>query len=121
MAHQLERIEWVQYWAEDCTADMPRVLMIGDSISVGYCSPVYARIREKYGAVTVSTSKALDHPRFAAEIAALAGAEDFRYEWISFNNGLHGFQLTDEEYRLHYGETVDFLRDRWPGARLVLP
>ncbi len=120
MSHQLERIEWVQYWAEDCSVGGPRVLMIGDSISVGYRSAVFARIREKYGAVTVSTSKALDNPRFCAEIDALASSEGFDYRVIHFNNGLHGFQLTDAEYEEHYGKTVDFLLARWPDARLIL-
>ena len=120
MAHQLESIEWVQYWAENCTIPGPRVLMIGDSISVGYRSAVFARIREKYGAATVSTSKALDNPHFTAEIDALASSEGFEYRVIHFNNGLHGFQLSGDEYRTHYEETVRFLRDRWPDARLIL-
>ena len=120
MAHQLERIEWVQYWAEDCTEDVPRILMIGDSISVGYRSAVFARVRGTYGCATVSTSKAIDNPRFCAEIDALASSEGFEYPVIHFNNGLHGFQLTDGEYREHYGKVVDFLRVRWPGARLIL-
>ena len=29
----LERVEWTQYWAESCDVNLPRVLMIGDSIS----------------------------------------------------------------------------------------
>ena len=120
MAHQLERIEWVQYWAEDCSVPGPRVLMIGDSISVGYRSAVFARIRERYGAATVSTSKALDNPRFCAEIDALASSEGFDYRVIHFNNGLHGFQLADDEYREHYVKTADFLLARWPDARLII-
>ena len=119
MKYQLEAIEWVQYWAEDCTKGGPRVLMIGDSISVGYRSEVFARVRDTYGCVTVSTSKALDNPRFCAEIDALAGFE-FEYRAVHFNNGLHGFGLSEEVYREHYEKTVDFLAARWPEARLIL-
>ena len=120
MNHQLEQIEWVQYWAEDCTKKMPHVLLIGDSISVGYRSPVLARIGDRYGITVISTSKALDNPHFCSEIKALAEAEGFAHPIVHFNNGLHGFQLSEEVYRQEYRDAVLYLRALYPESRMIL-
>ena len=86
----LEEIEWTQYWVEDTRRDKKRVLLIGDSISVGYRSEVHKRLNGEAYVTAISTSKALDNPVLIREIDFYARAEDFEYEAIQFNNGLHG-------------------------------
>lgn len=120
MPNKLEAIEWTQYWSENCGADLPRILLIGDSISVGYRSPVYQRMKEKFNVTTVSTSKAIDNCHFLPEIRFLAEEEGFDYRAVHFNNGLHGWHLSTEEYRDCYRRAIEFLLEAFPGVPLIL-
>lgn len=116
----LETIEWTQYWVEDTARDRKRVLLIGDSISVGYRSAVHSRIKDRYYVSAISTSKAVDNPNFVKEIDFLAREEEFEYEIVHFNNGLHGFHLSDADYEKGYDAAVKSLRAAFPNARLML-
>lgn len=116
----LETIEWTQYWAENCREDTPRLLMIGDSISVGYRHAVFERLHGRLGAVTISTSKAADNTSFLREIRFIASEEGFRYPVIHFNNGLHGGHLSTEAYAEACEKAVRFLRENFPEAKLIL-
>lgn len=118
--NRLEDIEWTQYWAENCNKNKPFVLMIGDSISVGYRHFVYENIKDRYCAVTVSTSKAIDNRSFLKEIEFIASEEGFGYSVIHFNNGIHGYHLSTEEYALYYDEAVKFLISTYPDAQIIL-
>lgn len=116
----LEDIEWTQYWAENNSRSLPRILLIGDSISVGYRRPVYERISDSLCAVTVSTSKALDNSSFFGEIKFIAREEGFDYSAVHFNNGLHGFHLSTAEYAELYEKAVRLLIEEFPDAAKVL-
>jgi len=116
----LERIEWTQYWVENSGRDKNRILLIGDSISVGYRSPVQERVLDTHYISAISTSKAIDNDNFIPEIRFLAAEENYTYDVIHFNNGLHGFHLDDAGYEAGYRKTIEFLRAEYPNARLIL-
>lgn len=117
---QLEPIEWTQYWAENTGKDKPRVLLIGDSISVGYRSHVQAEILDTHYITAISTSKALDHPAYIRELLFFAEQENYAYPIIHFNNGLHGFHLNAEDYGRHYRKVLSALRQAYPESEIVL-
>lgn len=45
---------------------------------------------------------------------------DYSYSLVQFNNGLHGWHLSTEEFARLYEETVIYIRQSQPNARLVL-
>ncbi|MBQ8310097.1 MAG: SGNH/GDSL hydrolase family protein [Clostridia bacterium] len=117
---QLESIEWTQYWSEDTRRDKKRVLLIGDSISVGYRSEVHKRLGGDAYVTAISTSKGIDNPNLIREIDLYAHAENFEYGAIHFNNGLHGFHLDDNGYRAGYEQVILYFKEHYAGVRLIL-
>lgn len=108
--HQkLETYEWDNVWLEHAPDNqMPRAMLIGDSISCGYRHLVTELADGKWYADGIGTSKALDNDYFPKLIDYVLAQENGR-EVIQFNNGLHGWHLSDGEYRKYYTVMVDFL------------
>ena len=65
------------------------------------------------------TSKAVDNPFFADSVRIFAKQQGER-RVILFNNGLHGFHLTVEEYTEGYEKLISFLRREFEKTPLVL-
>ena len=119
--YKLENIEWTQTWFEQSEPrDKARVLLIGDSISVGYRSPVHKELGGEWYVTAHSTSKALDNPWFMEEIAMTAKQVGYTYDHVHFNNGLHGWHLSEEEYREGYEKAILGLKELFPNARISL-
>ena len=93
-----ERIEWNDVWITNADKpDLPRVLLIGDSITRGYFSEVEKRMEGKAYCARLTTSKCVSDPFFADEVALVL--EQYPVAVIHFNNGLHGWGYTEEQYR----------------------
>lgn len=120
-SEKLETYEWDNVWWEHArTTGVPRVLYIGDSISCG-TRPQANRLAEgKLFFDGFGTSKAVDNPFFGESLKLFAAQEGER-SVILFNNGLHGFHLSDEgEYAACYEEMVAFLRKEFPETPIFL-
>ena len=113
-----EDIEWCQfYWFSTGAVQLPRVLLIGDSIVAGSRSEVADRLAGEVAVAAFSTSKIVGDPAIYRELAlALA---DYPIDLIYLNNGLHGLDCDDELYRRGLADLVDFLRINAPRTRLV--
>ena len=117
-AAQRERIEWAQIrWENTGDTKLPRVLLIGDSISVGYGGFVKKRLAGKANVDTLATSKAIDDPAFLKETAYMM--EDYQHAVVHFNNGLHGGHVTDAAYEENLRQYVKKLREWSPHAKLI--
>lgn len=67
-----ERIEWADIWVTDANKnDLPRVLLIGDSITKGYFSEVEKHLAGKAYCARLTTSKCVSNPSFADEVQLL--------------------------------------------------
>lgn len=115
-----ENIEWSQTWREDVNKTEKRVLLIGDSIVVGYRSVVNRMLEGKMGVTAYSTSKAINNPYYMDEIALLMKQEENKYEAIQFNNGLHGGGNSTEEYIAYYEKAVRAVMALCPGTPVIL-
>lgn len=105
----LETYEWDNPWWEhtENTAS-PRVLYIGDSISRGTLFQINKLADGKILFDNFATSKALDNPFYIPSLE-LFRSQQQRCDAIIFNNGLHGWHLSDEEYKSGYEKMLDFL------------
>jgi len=116
-----EAKEWTQLWYDETMEnDAPRAMLIGDSITVGYTIPVNQYLNGKLHVDSIATSKGLDHPFYNEEIDLFARQFGFEYRVIHFNNGLHGWHLSAEEYEKLYEEKILWLKERFPKAKLAL-
>jgi hypothetical protein len=113
-----ERIEWVDIWFTDADKEaLPRVLMIGDSITRGYFGQVEKALAGKAYCGRYTTSRSVCDPVFFQELALVLGQYD--YEVIHFNNGLHGWGFSEEAYAAGFEKFLDALKAQAPEAALV--
>lgn len=104
-----ESIVWDDTWIH--WLDQPaatRALYIGDSISRGIRVVGNGMFGTKLFFDTFSTSKSLDNPYFFPTLRMFADQQPHR-EAVLFNNGLHGWHLSEAEYGELYGAFVDEL------------
>jgi hypothetical protein len=115
---QRENIEWTDVWFPNSNNhDLPRVLLIGDSITRAYFPAVEGILKGKAYCARIATSKAIGDPALPAQLAAFLGEEKF--DVVHFNIGMHGWEYTEDEYRRYLPELLEANRKGAPGAKLV--
>lgn len=115
-----EGIEWQDTWIEggDKTdAALPRVLLLGDSISRQYRGKVSELLKGKARVANSAGSHCVGDPMLAAANAAVL--DGYAFDVIFVNNGLHGWDCSDDDYAVFLGDYLDFLRAQAPKAKLV--
>lgn len=123
MTVQLERIEWGEFrWDEADKTDMPRVLLIGDSITKGYRPHVAEEFKGIASIDLMASSRGLDNPAFARELRYVTVESGYNYRVIQFNNGLHGFHSSAEAYEAGLDRVLTSLMKLREdgGAKIVL-
>ena len=113
-----ERIEWADIWVTDADKDdLPRVLLIGDSITRGYFGQVEKQLEGKAHCARLTTSKCVSDPWFPDEVQLLL--KQYRSAVIHFNNGLHGWGYSEEKYRDGLLRLMETFEKHAPNAKLV--
>lgn len=113
-----ERIEWADIWITNADAnDLPRVLMIGDSITRGYFSGVEKALEGKANCARLTTSRCICDPVFFEELEMVL--RQYPFKVIHFNNGLHGWGYTEAQYARAFPKLLDCLRRHSPEAKLI--
>lgn len=113
-----ERIEWCDIWIPDANAGkLPRVLLIGDSITRGYSTAVEKRLAGKAYVARLATSAFISDPSLLDEIALVLDHNHF--DVIQFNNGMHGWGHSEAEYRQAFPAFLAAIRQHAPQAKLV--
>ena len=89
-----ESIEWLDLWMPKTNEEgLPRVLLIGNSITRQYYPEVEKQLEEKAFVARLSTSKSLGDPGLLQEIALALGYHQF--DVVHFNNGMHGWEYSE--------------------------
>lgn len=115
-----EKYEWQDTWIEEGQTqetDLPRVLMLGDSISRQYRGTVGRLLAGKAHIANAAGSHCVGDPLLAAANAAVLDA--FKFDVITVNNGLHGLDCPDGDYAKFLAEYIDFLRAKAPSATIL--
>jgi hypothetical protein len=113
-----EEFEWANiWWDHPDDHRLPRVLLVGDSISVGYCPAVTERLAGKARVDRLSNSRGINDPALLRETIYVLGESP--YAAIQFNNGLHGWHIPDEVYATCLRQYLQLLGHYQPHARLI--
>jgi lysophospholipase L1-like esterase len=113
-----EGTEWLDVWMPEANAKgLPRVLLVGDSITRGYGPRVEQQLKGKAYVARLATSKSVGDPALLAEVALVLGQA--RFDVIHFNNGLHGFGYTENDYRKAFPDLIATMKQGAPGSKLI--
>src|SRR5207247_9694343 len=100
-----EAFGWCDIWISHANqTNLPRVLLIGDSITRGYYPEVEKRLTGKAFVARLSTSRFVADPVLLKEIALVL--DETRFDVIHFNNGMHGWQHSEAEYQKAFPQIV---------------
>ncbi len=93
-----ERFEWIHSWCDETQqGDLPRVLLVGDSITHGYQAKVREFLRGVCYVDYVATSYAVDTKMYNELIKNFV--KDSGYAAVHFNHGLHWKHLSKRSYK----------------------
>jgi hypothetical protein len=113
-----EAIEWCDIWVSHANeTNLPRVLLIGDSITRAYYPEVEKRLTGKAYVARLTTSRFISDPVLLQEIALVL--DNTRFNIIHFNNGMHGWQHSEEEYRKAFPAFLAAIKAHARSARLI--
>ena len=117
MIHR-ENIEWCDVWVEAaCDAVLPRVLLIGDSITRLYYPHVKGQLAGQCVCARIASSKCVADPMFFKELDLVLS--DFQFSVIHFNNGLHGWDYDESTYALGMAKAFDLLLAHCGATHLI--
>lgn len=113
-----ESIEWCDIWISHANeANLPRVLLIGDSIARDYYPEVEKRLAGKAFVARLATSRFVADPVLLKEIELVLS--ETKFDVILFNNGMHGWQHPEAEYQNGLPKFIKTIRVHAPKAKLI--
>lgn len=113
-----EFIEWCDIWISHANeTNLPRVLLIGDSISRDYYPEVEKRLAGKTFVARLSTSRFVTDPVLLKEVELVLS--ETKFDVVLFNNGMHGWQHTEPEYQNGLPKLIKAIRAHAPKAKLI--
>ena len=104
---------------ETPVAGLPNVLLVGDSITRGYYP---ATVKELSGVANVylfATSASSGDPRLPGQLRDYFSMIGVTFAVIHFNNGMHGWGYTEQQYAAGLPDMIEALSEGAPLAELV--
>jgi hypothetical protein len=113
-----ESTEWCDIWIPQADqAGLPRVLLLGDSITRAYDPAVEQRLAGKAYVARLATSAFLSDPMLLKQVEMML--DSMKFDVIHFNNGMHGWQHSEDQYRQAFPEFLATIQRHAPHARLI--
>lgn len=114
-----EKIEWT--WSDHSDAidpKLPNILLLGDSITRAYFPEVAKRLAGKANVYLFATSCSSGDPRLPEQLRLYFEAAP-SFLAIHFNNGMHGWDLSEPAFAAGLPGLVGELRKERPESRLL--
>jgi hypothetical protein len=113
-----ESIEWCDIWVSHANeTNLPRVLLIGDSITRAYYPEVERRLAGKAYVGRLSSSAFISDPVLLEQVEMVLG--QYKFDVIHFNNGMHGWQHSEKEYEQAFPKFLKTIQKYAPNAKLI--
>ena len=116
-----ENIEWstsYAYGLTDETKDLPRVLLVGDSICSAYQSGVRVRLKGRLNVTYWVSSYCVTSPAYLRLLSIYL--DEAKYDVIHLNNGHHtGKKTPMEAYAKGLKSAFELIRRKQPQAKLI--
>lgn len=113
-----ESIEWCDIWISHANeTNLPRVLLIGDSITRAYYPQVEKLLAGKAYVGRLSSSAFISDPVLLMQIKMVLS--QYKFDVIHFNNGMHGWPHSEKEYEEAFPKYLETIRKYAPNAKLI--
>jgi len=113
-----ESIEWCDIWISHANeTNLPRVLLIGDSITRAYYHEVEKQLEGRACVGRLSSSAFISDPALLKQIQMVLN--EYKFDVIHFNNGMHGWQHSEKEYEEAFPKFLKTIQKYAPNAKLI--
>ncbi|HEY4414157.1 MAG TPA: SGNH/GDSL hydrolase family protein [Verrucomicrobiae bacterium] len=113
-----ESIEWCDLWISHANeTNLPRVLLIGDSITRAYYPEVEKQLAGKAYVGRLASSAFISDPALLRQIKMVLS--QYPFDVIHFNNGMHGWQHSEAEYAAAFPGYLAAIQKYAPQAKLI--
>ncbi|HSY43454.1 MAG TPA: SGNH/GDSL hydrolase family protein [Candidatus Acidoferrum sp.] len=113
-----ESIEWCDIWISHANeTNLPRVLLIGDSITRAYYPQVEKHLTGRAYVGRLTSSAFISDPALLMQIKMVLS--QYKFDVIHFNNGMHGWQHSEKEYEEAFPGYLKTIREYAPNAKLI--
>jgi lysophospholipase L1-like esterase len=106
-----EEIEWTwEVRPPHPDPKLPNVLLLGDSLSRNYFPQVTKDLAGVANVYLMASSTSVGDPRLPQQIREFAAMEHVPFRIIHFNNGMHGWDYTEAQYKAAFPEFLRTVR-----------
>lgn len=106
-----EETEWTwEVRPQHPDAKLPNVLLLGDSISRNYFPTVSQSLSGIANVYLMASSAAVGDPRLPRQIAEFAAMEGVHFSIVHFNNGMHGWDYSEAQYKSAFPSFLHAIR-----------
>ena len=106
-----EEIEWTwEVRPPHPDPKLPNVLLLGDSLSRNYFPQVTKDLAGVANVYLMASSTSVGDPRLPRQIREFAAMEHVPFRIVHFNNGMHGWEYTEAQYKAAFPEFLRTVR-----------
>jgi lysophospholipase L1-like esterase len=106
-----EEIEWTwEVRPPHPDPKLPNVLLLGDSLARNYFPEVTKDLAGTANVYLMASSICVGDPRLPREIRDFAAMENVPFRIVHFNNGMHGWDYTEAQYKAAFPEFLRTVR-----------
>jgi lysophospholipase L1-like esterase len=106
-----EEIEWTwEVRPPHPDLKLPNVLLLGDSLSRNYFPQVTKDLAGVANVYLMASSTSVGDPRLPRQIREFAAMEHVPFRIVHFNNGMHGWDYTEAQYKAAFPEFLRTVR-----------
>jgi len=106
-----EEIEWTwEVRPPHPDPKLPNVLLLGDSLSRNYFPQVTKDLAGVANVYLMATSTSVGDPRLPRQVREFAAMEHVPFRIVHFNNGMHGWEYTEAQYKAAFPEFLRTVR-----------
>jgi hypothetical protein len=106
-----EQIEWTwEVRPPHPDPQLPNVLLVGDSITRNYFPEVVKDLAGTANVYLFASSTCVGDSRLPHQLAEFAAMERVQFRVVHFNNGMHGWGYTEEQYRAGFPVLLQSVR-----------
>ena len=118
IVHKREATEWIVHYSYNATdTDLPRVLLIGDSICNQYQKEVCKDLAGSAYVTFLATSKCLCDASYLRTLAFFL--DEYDYAVVHFNNGLHSLSSDRTDWETRLRASIKLIQEQGKGAKII--